>query len=82
MTCLLQQPKWTKIPAIIIWNPSRRIASQVALAFIESHFLSKIAPKLKKKKKKDKARKVDRIFHSDIKEESRPRSLCFYVRVN
>lgn len=52
MTCLLQQPKWTKIPAIIIWNPSRRIASQVALAFIESHFLSKIAPKLKKKKKR------------------------------
>lgn len=59
MTCLLQQPKWTKIPAIIIWNPSRRMVSsrmapQVALAFIESHFLSKIAPKLKKKKRQGK----------------------------
>lgn len=58
MTCLLQQPKWTKIPAVIIWNPSRRIAPQVALAFIESHFLSKIAPKLKKKKKKTRQEKL------------------------
>ena len=75
MTCLLQQPKWTKIPAVIIWNPSRRIASQVALAFIESHFLSKIAPKLKKKKKKTRQEKLI-VFSILILKKKAGRGVC------